>query len=181
MAKREEILTTALEIVARDGYSKATVRELADAVGLSQAGLLHYFGTKEVLFTAILQRRDEVDVDRALGDPGEDSLVELVEHNAEVPGLVQLYSRFASEAAEKDHPSHEFFRERYRLSRAGLAAQVERMQASGELPSDLDAERIAIMMFAMIDGLQTHWMFDPELDMAQHVSYFWEVLRRAGK
>ena len=33
--------------------------------GLSQAGLLHYFDSKEELFTEILRKRDEVDM-RAL-------------------------------------------------------------------------------------------------------------------
>ena len=45
VAKREEILTTALEVVSRRGFGGASVKELADAVGLTPAGLLHYFGS----------------------------------------------------------------------------------------------------------------------------------------
>ena len=44
------------------GYRRTSVRELADAVGLSQAGLLHYFSSKEELFQEILRKRDEVDM-----------------------------------------------------------------------------------------------------------------------
>src|SRR5690606_19486752 len=61
VAKREEILTRALEVIAREGYRRASVKELAESVGLSQAGLLHYFGTKDELFVDILRKRDEVD------------------------------------------------------------------------------------------------------------------------
>ena len=61
VAKREEILTRALDVIAREGYRGASVKELADAVGLSQAGLLHYFDSKEELFTEILRKRDELD------------------------------------------------------------------------------------------------------------------------
>jgi AcrR family transcriptional regulator len=61
VAKREEILTAALDVIARQGYGRASVRELADAVGLSQAGLLHYFSSKEELFAEVLRKRDEVD------------------------------------------------------------------------------------------------------------------------
>ncbi|HEY5230670.1 MAG TPA: helix-turn-helix domain-containing protein, partial [Galbitalea sp.] len=50
VAKREEILRTALEVFARQGYRGTSLRELADAVNLSQAGLLHYFDSKEELF-----------------------------------------------------------------------------------------------------------------------------------
>ena len=53
--KRREILDAALEVVARNGYSRTSVRELADAVGLSQAGLLHYFDSKEHLFAEVLR------------------------------------------------------------------------------------------------------------------------------
>ena len=61
VAKRTEILDTALDVVARNGFRGTSVKELADSVGLSQAGLLHYFDSKDELFTAILRRRDEVD------------------------------------------------------------------------------------------------------------------------
>lgn len=75
IAKREEILDAALDIVARVGYSRTTVRELAQAVGLSQTGLLHYFGTKEQLFVEILRRRDEVD-QRVFGVSGDGARTE---------------------------------------------------------------------------------------------------------
>lgn len=54
-AKRAEILDTALRVIAEQGYSGATVKQLADAVGLSQNGLLHYFGSKDNLFLEILE------------------------------------------------------------------------------------------------------------------------------
>jgi AcrR family transcriptional regulator len=181
IAKREEILTAALEIVARSGYSRATVRELADAVGLSQTGLLHYFGTKEELFTEILKRRDNVDREHYLDGGSPDGLVDLVRHNAEVPGLVQLYSRFSSEATEPGHPAHEYFRERYRLAREVLTTEVDRLQSVGDLPASIDTERLVVIVFALIDGLQMQWMFDPSVDMADHVAYFWELIQGVGR
>lgn len=93
LAKREEILNTALEVIARTGYGRTSVRELASAVGLSQAGLLHYFASKEELFAEILLKRDRVDHDRSEPEAGSEiaALASIVRHNAEVPGLVQLY------------------------------------------------------------------------------------------
>ncbi len=70
LAKREEILTTALDVIARSGYRGTPVRELANAVGLSQAGLLHYFSSKEELFTEILAKRD-ADNEEAFDQRGE--------------------------------------------------------------------------------------------------------------
>ncbi|OIJ65423.1 TetR family transcriptional regulator [Streptomyces mangrovisoli] len=185
MAKREEILNTALEIVSRVGYSRATVRELAQAVGLSQTGLLHYFGTKEQLFVEILRRRDEVDEHVLAGGstapdgtpldlPG--GMSALLRHNAQVPGLVQLYSRFSSEATEENHPAHGYFQDRYASARSAVGALIRREQEAGSLPDSLDADRAAVLLFALMDGLQTQWMYDPEIDMADQLAYFFELL-----
>lgn len=181
IAKRTEILDAALDIVARVGFRRTTVRELAEAVGLSQSGLLHYFGSKEQLFTEILRYRDEVDrrtftPGAGVGAPDElaTAIVELVRHNAEVPGLVQLYSRYSSEAADPGHPAHDFFRLRYERARADLTETIVRLRDDGRLPADLDADRLAVLTFAMIDGLQMQWMYDRSIDMAGHIAYFWE-------
>ncbi|MEU5757382.1 TetR/AcrR family transcriptional regulator [Nocardia sp. NPDC047648] len=182
IAKREEILEAALEIVARVGYSRTTVRELAEAVGLSQTGLLHYFGSKEQLFAAILARRDEADR-AAFATPATPpdlpaALLGLIRHNAEVPGLVELYTRFSAEATRSGHPAHEYFRDRYRTVRDALTRAVADLRESGRLPADLDPGRFAVIASALLDGLQTQWLYDPDVDMADHVAYLWELIER---
>lgn len=185
IAKREEILTAALDVIARDGYGRASVRELADAVGLSQAGLLHYFSSKEELFAEILRRRDEVDAATFIDDAGSDDPTALmreypglVRHNADVPGLVQLYARLSADATDPEHPAHAFFADRNRRFRAFAAEGVRAAQASGSLPDDLDPQRVATMLMALADGLQTQWLMDPELDMSAHVAEFLAILGR---
>ncbi len=86
IAKREEILTTALDLVAAQGFRRTSIKDIADAVGLTQAGLLHYFDSKDELWVAILRRRDEVDLaqDWHADDPGA-LLSAIVRHNTEVP------------------------------------------------------------------------------------------------
>ncbi|WP_174187917.1 TetR/AcrR family transcriptional regulator [Nocardia barduliensis] len=183
IAKREEILAAALEIVARVGYSRTTVRELAEAVGLSQTGLLHYFGSKEQLFAAILARRDEADRDTftAAGPPDlPAALIGLIRHNADVPGLVELYARFSAEATRPEHPAHDYFRDRYRDARDALARAVADLRNSSRLPADLDADRFAVIAVALLDGLQAQWLYDPAVDMAEHVAYLWELIERSG-
>src|SRR5688572_368004 len=95
MATREEILAVALELFARKGYDRTSVREIARLTGLSQAGLMHHFSTKEELFTEVLRRRDEQSREAAHPSPDEDltvdGLVSAVGHNAQEPGLVRLY------------------------------------------------------------------------------------------
>ncbi|MCC3330861.1 TetR/AcrR family transcriptional regulator [Nocardia abscessus] len=184
IAKREEILEAALEIVARVGYSRTTVRELAESVGLSQTGLLHYFGSKEQLFAAILARRDETDratfTAPAVPSDLPAALIRLIRHNTDVPGLVELYARFSAEATRPEHPAHDYFRDRYRTARDALTGAVADLRESGRLPADLDADRFAVITMALLDGLQTQWLYDPAVDMAAHVAYLWELIERSG-
>jgi AcrR family transcriptional regulator len=50
----EGILDRAAALFARRGYAKTSVQDVADAVGLSKAGLLHHFPSKEALHAAVL-------------------------------------------------------------------------------------------------------------------------------
>lgn len=184
VAKREEILTEALTVIAQNGYSRASVRQLAEAVGLSQAGLLHYFSSKEELFTAVLQKRDEVDAAVYLEDSSDlealSTLAAVMRHNTEVPGLAQLYSRLSAEATDPEHPAHDFFVQRTAQFRALFAENIRARQQSGSLPVHLDPDRVATIMIALADGLQTQWTLDPSIDMAGHIDYLAEVLGLGG-
>ena len=187
VAKREEILSTALEVIAKNGYHKTSIRELAAAVGLSQTGLLHYFGTKEELFVAILQKRDSTDEQLMRIDPERDytpqqlidGLVSIGRHNADVPGLVQLYAQFSTEAAEEGHPARPYFQERYANYRRIVSDAIRELQKTGEVPASVDADRAASLLAAATDGMQTQWMLDPSIDMADHIEYLWKSLTKS--
>ncbi|MRX44061.1 TetR/AcrR family transcriptional regulator [Agromyces kandeliae] len=180
VAKREEILTAALEVIAREGYGRASVRELADSVGLSQAGLLHYFGTKEELFAAVLRKRDETDLARVEAGTADVSAFEgfrqTIGRNADVPGLIQLYVRLSAEATDPAHPAHAFFTERTRTFREFVAGDIRRMQADGTARTDIDADQAAMLILASADGLQVQWLMDPTIDMAEHVAVLLRLL-----
>lgn len=182
VAKREEILTTALEVIARTGYRNTSVRELAAAVGLSQAGLLHYFASKEELFAEILLKRDAVDEANSAGPdvPALDRLVDIVRHNADVPGLVQLSAQFSVEASHAGHTAHDLVAERYERLRGVFVAELTARQQAGSLPAGLDAAKVANLVIAAADGLQTQFLLDPSLDMAEHLAYLVSLLGSAA-
>lgn len=163
VARREEILESALEVIGRTGYQNASLKQIAEVVGVTPAALLHYFGSKEELLTAVLRKRDELDEQ----DPGvhgladaRAGLVEVIRHNIEVPGLVQLFSHLAVDAADPEHPAHDYFLERSARLRQQLAADL----ADGG--SLLDPDTTARVVQAVADGLQLQWMIDPTVDMA---------------
>lgn len=194
IARQSEILEKALDVVARDGYSKATIKQIADAAGLSQNGLLHHFGSKEALFTEILRRRDDMELAKLAPTDGDGEsgilphvksvedlaagITQLLRHNASVPGLVHLYTRLSNEATEPSHPSHLFFGQRYRTVRHNMCAAFEDLDAAGALPPPADPAILATLLIALIDGLQTQWTYDDQIDIAEHIEYFLDLLTR---
>ncbi len=53
-ARHEEVLETALELIAEHGVVGASLRRLAKRLGMSQPSLYHYFPSKDALVGAIL-------------------------------------------------------------------------------------------------------------------------------
>lgn len=177
VAKREEILDAALAVVAEHGYRKASVREIAETAGLSPAGLLHYFGSKEEMFVAILQARDERDTREHVSEDFTAAFLAVIRHNAAVPGLVHLYARLAADAADPEHPAHDFFRTRTAQLEDAARASIIAAQQDGSIRADLDPGWVMRAAHALADGLQTAWMLDPTIDMAADVEEFIRVIR----
>lgn len=183
VAKKEEILRVALDVFAREGYRGTSLREVAKAAGLSLPGLMHYFTSKEALLAAVLERRDAIDTADVAGDLAADGdpmtmLVAVMRHNADVPGLVQLYSTLAAAASDPEHPAHDYFSERFEVFRTVFAQYIAAAIDAGTLPAHLDPVMTATSMIALADGLQLQWLLDPSVDMAEHIEYLWRVLTR---
>lgn len=173
--KRREILLAAIDVFSRRGYRNASIREIGEEVGLTQAGVLHYFASKEELFTEVLRVWDEH------GEATSADIVEAfrlaVRHNAEVEGLVHLFVTVSAEAIDEDHPGHEFFQARYARLIAMVRARIQADQAEGTIPRDLDATLAARMFIAVCDGMQIQWLLDPDnADMVGALDAFWAIL-----
>ncbi len=53
--RRREILNAGLDLFIRKGYGATRTAEIAEAVGMSEGLLFHYFDTKEKLYMALLE------------------------------------------------------------------------------------------------------------------------------
>ncbi len=167
VARRDEILDTTVRLMAERGFRKTSIRAIGRELGLEPAHILYYFNTREKLFEAVIKASD----DRYLVlRPGVDSLFEawlqMIDDNARHPGLVQLYTAFAAEAADHNHPSRPFFQKRWEILHSAVEHELARGDADGRyrlLQSPRDA---ATALVAYSDGLQLHWLVDRSLDMS---------------
>lgn len=180
-AKRAEIKAAALEVLERDGEAGASMRVIAKEAGISLAGLMHYFPTRDVLLTE-LQRDGDEQFEQWYRDSGTDIdpgevLAQAMVDKAAKPGLGTVYLSLAAAAAiDPSHPAAGYLRERYERIRAVIANDVRRRQAVGTVPAHVDAEFAAAALISAADGIQIQWMSDPSIDMGAHVRRVWAVL-----
>lgn len=169
--RQRDILHIAMDTFAARGYNNASLAEIADRAGLTQAGVLHYFRSKALLLTSVLELRDQTDIeqlgpDRPQGLEFLRHLVHTALRNAEREGIVRLYAVLSAESVTDDHPAQEYFRDRYDGLRSFVADALR--EACG-LPAEdaKKAENAANAVIAVMDGLQVQWLLAPaSVDMA---------------
>ncbi|MER5862982.1 TetR family transcriptional regulator [Kitasatospora sp. NPDC002040] len=171
--RRTEILRIAMETFATRGYHNASLAEIAERAGLTQAGVLHHFRSKTALLSGVLALRDESDierlgVERPRGLAFLDHLVETARQNAEREGIVRLYAVLSAESVTDGHPAQSYFRERYRGLREMVTEALVEAAELGELRDGFDVESVASTIIAVMDGLQVQWLLEPAaVDMAE--------------
>ena len=174
--RRREILEAGMDVFATNGFRSGSIREIAEVVGISQAGLLHHFANKNELLAGVLELRDDraseyVDTAAPASIETIRGFVRLIDYNAQqLPGLVELHCVLSAEATSPEHPAHEYFVRRYIWVQSFLTAAFEAMRDAGQLAPGIRPASAARGMIAMSDGLQVQWLLDREaLDMAQEM------------
>lgn len=178
-ARRADILHQALEAFSTSGFQGTSLREIAEAVGLSQAGVLHHFSSKEALLAAVLAEKDAATLETFPSD-GTGVLAALrsvVASNMNQPALIRLYCTLSAEAINEAHPAHEYFQLRYDAARELIASALTAGQASGEVRQDLDVEVAGSVLLAVMDGLQLQWLLNDQFDMLAGFDAFLATFR----
>lgn len=177
-AKREEILDHAVEAIGKFGYHATSMRELASACGLSQAGLLHYYPNKEALLLALVERRENAQtyIPPEAVEIWVNALLKQVDRNEAEKSLTQLWANLVGDATDPAFPAHNWFVKRYRITRSNFAQQFAKVNGHST-PTDEDQMKAAIAT-AIWDGLQNQRLLDPKFDMKRPFEYALVMLSR---
>ena len=182
--RKAQIIREAIRSFGQDGYHGARLADIAKAAGVTGPGLLHHFPSKAHLLMEVLAERDRLDHARFSSAQRAETkspllpLQELVDYNETVPGLVQLFTVLVAESIDEKHPAHEFFKQRYQKIREQDVVVLREAQARGEVRTDIPAEDLVIMLFAMMDGLQVQWLYEPEhINMARLFEQFLRLFK----
>lgn len=180
--RRREILEAGIEVFSSNGFRSGSIREIAERVGMSQAGLLHHFSNKNELLAGVLELRDDEsrrisNLDSPDGLEHLRGLVNVVAYNASVPGLVELHCILSAEATSPDHPAHAYFVDRYRWVVGFTTRSFEQVRAAGQLAPGVDPASAARSLVALMDGLQVQWLLDRDaIDMADETRRYLSTL-----
>ena len=183
--RREEILKAATLLFSQYGFKGTTIAQVSEAVGLTDPGVLHYFPSKAHLLQGVLEYRDEKDFERYAklisSEAKEFSelfnmLENLVVENEKIPSLVRLFTVLVSESIRQDHPSHDFFVNRYRRAREIYKEQFFNLLRD-EVRPDVNIEELVSLIMAVMDGLQIQWLLDPEnVKMSETFNLFSKIV-----
>jgi AcrR family transcriptional regulator len=181
--RRQQIIDAAVDLFAAKGYRGTGVAALADRVGMTAAGLLYYFGTKERLLREVVAERDQADV---FGPEGAfpvaltlTSLRQLGQYTVETATLTRLHVVLAAESLDASDPLHDFFVERYEMGRHFVRAVLDAERTQGRVRQDVDADQIAQEVIAVVMGLEIQWLADPtRVDLGAAINAYVDRLIR---
>jgi AcrR family transcriptional regulator len=182
LAKRTEILRAATATFGAKGYNRGPLTEIADQVGMTHAGILHHFGSKDQLLVEVLKFRDQTDVglrDQRMPDGLERfrHLVRTAFANESRPGIVQAYAVLSAESVTDDHPGRAYFEDRYRTLRQDLRDAFEDVCAERGITVPGTVDRAAASILAVMDGLQVQWLLArDDVELAEASAFAIEAL-----
>jgi AcrR family transcriptional regulator len=165
--RRRDVAAVAADLVATHGRRALTVRNVADAAGFSTTVVSHYFDD----LADLLHETYRIAADRArrrveavlVDDPAD--LVGLIEAVLPLDAVRtadwRIWLSFWSEALSSPRFADEQ-RERTRSTTERIATCLRHLDETGRLDEGIDVERVADRLSALIPGIATEAVFDPQ-------------------
>ncbi|GAA3444469.1 TetR/AcrR family transcriptional regulator [Planomonospora venezuelensis] len=154
---RLRLFAAAAELIAEQGYAATTVDAIAERAGVAKGTVFYNFGTKEALFTGLLDHgigllADALSGAAAGGTAGETALDAL---DSVVMAQLRFFEEYGAFArvllAEMWRTAWQEAVARLRADALGVYADVlRRAVAEGAVREDLDVETAATAVFGMV-------------------------------
>jgi AcrR family transcriptional regulator len=164
-ARREQILDGAMQIFAQKGFRGTTTREIAQAIGISEALMFKYFPTKEALYRAIIQKQmngtNEIFFPTEAARAKDDRQVfkaiasYLIGKNTDDPTFMRLILYSALEG----HEFSRMFFEHYVLERTELLSQYIQTRMKENCYKKISPRLVARAFIGMV----AHYVMDQEI------------------
>jgi AcrR family transcriptional regulator len=177
--RKQRILAVAQRLLTRNGWRSTTLAQIAGEAGVTPAGLLHHFESKEQLLHAVLDARDLDDDSHS--DRAGDLLAQIVgvaDRFSRAPELVGTFTVLLVESILPDAPLHDRMLARHRDALDIVADSIRRGQADGSYRTDIDPAVKAVEIVAFVHGMETTWLLDPSIPLTEVFKQYAETLAR---
>jgi AcrR family transcriptional regulator len=172
---REAVLDAAERLIAEHGYEAATVAALVEEAGIPASSVYHYFGSKEGVLLAVMERGAErffaelPDFDRRIGSRPEHLAVVVEAVSAMLdrhPDFLRILVVMAAQPpAVGEGEVHRVVNRVRELALQRLREQMEIVFALD--PKSSSADHLARFALAAIDGAFVARQSDPQLTIAE--------------
>jgi AcrR family transcriptional regulator len=177
--RKQRILTVALRLLTRNGWRNTTLSQIAKEAGVTPAGLLHHFESKEQLLHAVVDARDADD--DAHADRTGDLIAEIARVGERIERAPQLVGTFAVLLVENltpDAPLHDRLLYRHNAAIDIVAEIIRRGQLAGRYRNDFDPAIKALQILSIVNGLEISWLLDPSIPFQETMQEFARSLAR---
>jgi AcrR family transcriptional regulator len=167
---RRNVLLAAQDVFGRRGYHEATLREIAEAAGVSKGAVYYNFASKEELFLVLLEARMEErmrEIRAAYAkpdlrpDPSDRAARDYIDNLKRNREWITLFFEFVAHAARDERFGAEFAA-RFKRFWAELADVIERRARERQVALPLPAEQLAIAIDVLGIGFMIPQIVDPE-------------------
>ncbi|HHW2097089.1 TPA: TetR/AcrR family transcriptional regulator [Pseudomonas aeruginosa] len=179
-AKRAELLAAAIEVIAQDGYTGASMRRVAQHAGCTTGAVTYYFANKEEMVSAVAQ---------SLFDQF-DTMLEAHREALDIATVIkQWLLGFNRDESNSwiawlqllNHARHEpafagIIKHRYARFRQVFSTALEEGQRLGKIRDDIPADLLADQISAISDGWMMMWPIEPERFSAERVTALLDAL-----
>lgn len=163
----EKLLAVALQLFVSQGYRSTTLDQIATAAHLSKGAVYFYFGSKEAVLMALLERVRTVVVDdaiRAASEAGPSAIDRIVAflHNQAKLGVsrrddVFLLILMSLEFSRREGRISRHIAEIYRRLHRNVEDLIRFGRKTGEFRTDVPVRELAAIVMANHDGAFLEW------------------------
>lgn len=174
LATRHRILDVAEQVFSERGVTRTSLADIAQAAGVTRGAIYWHFADKADLFCSMVARVTmpmetpicQID-HRGTADPLgsiRDMMIGILRHTSEDPQARRVFHIVFHKCEHVDEMQPVW--QRFNEMRASCLARIEEGLREaikrGQLPRRVNARRAATGLRALIDGLVSNWVMDPD-------------------
>ena len=185
--KRNQLVEAACAVFAEKGYASTRVADIAERAGVGKGTVYEYFSSKEELLFAVFESINAHISSRmndalAAGSSTEEKLHNLFRLGAEViseqidlqPVMLDFWA--ASRGKDLEETYRRAVVASYTFFRNLVSDFIRGGQNRGEFKGSIDAEAMAAVIVATVDGLGIQLSFDRSIDPHRITEAFFRLL-----